>query len=541
MNLFVYSRWDGTRDKFSFDVDEGFRAVSELMMQGLRLSEALEWLRSHGFSAENLSFRVMGVEEHLDELRTELERLGSEYHLSDSLREVDERLEDILDRERAALVERHGHESAAINDFLGRRHAAGDRLRDRIERFQNYEFEDREAGEDFAELLGELDDVEALERFIDEDADRFRGPNAADYETAQRIRRQVEDLERLMSALARGDFTEISPEELARLLGDDAARSLVFLRDFERLLRERGYVADGSAGPELTARAVRKIGAHAIADVYGSLQKNRFGEHATSARGADLPRADETRPYAFGDALSIDVTRSVMNAVRRISASGAAASLPIALRCDDLEVRELDHNTDTTTVLLLDLSWSMSFEGRFPAAKRVALALQHLVRSAYPRDRFFVVGFSTRARELSPGDLPDVSWDSLDPFTNLQAGLRLAGEIIAKNPCTNAQVIVITDGQPTAYYADGELHAEWPLGPGSVSPRAVAETMREVAAITRRGVTINTFMIDDSPELVGFVERMTEKNRGRAFFTAPEKLGSFLLVDYVVSRRLRRR
>jgi uncharacterized protein with von Willebrand factor type A (vWA) domain len=183
----------------------------------------------------------------------------------------------------------------------------------------------------------------------------------------------------------------------------------------------------------------------------------------------------------------------------------------------------------------------MSFDARFPAAKRVAMALEHLVRSAYPRDRFFVVGFSTRARELTPAELPSVTWDSLDPFTNLQAGLRLASEIIGKNPCTNAQVILITDGQPTAYYEGRELRAEWPMGPGAVSPRAVVETMREVAAITRRGVTINTFMIDDAPELVGFVERLTEVNRGRAFFTAPEHLGSFLLVDYVVSRRLRRR
>jgi uncharacterized protein with von Willebrand factor type A (vWA) domain len=316
---------------------------------------------------------------------------------------------------------------------------------------------------------------------------------------------------------------------------------LIFLRDFERLLRDRGYVRDGATGPELTPRGVRKIGAHALADVYGSLQKNRFGEHATTSRGGDVPRPDESRPYAFGDSLTLDVTRSLMNAVRRLAKSGSPVGSPLSLVRDDLEVLERDQATDTTTVLLLDLSWSMSFEARFPAAKRVAMALEHLVRTAYPRDRFFVVGFSTRARELTPAELPSVTWDSLDPFTNLQAGLRLASEIIGKNPCTNAQVIVITDGQPTAYYEGGELHAEWPMGPGAVSPKAVAATMREVAAITRRGVTINTFMIDDAPELVGFVERMTEVNRGRAFFTAPERLGSFLLVDYVVSRRLRRR
>jgi uncharacterized protein with von Willebrand factor type A (vWA) domain len=540
MTSIVYSRWDGTQHEFSLDAEEAFRAVSDLMMQGLSLSDALEWMRKRGFSSDQLSFRVMGVEELLDELRTELEQLGIEYHLDDSMREIEQRLESILDREQAALVSRHGHESSKLNEFLGKRHGEGS-LADRIERLRDHDFEDDDAREDFASLLAELDELAALERFIAENAERFTGPKAADYETAQDLRRRVEDLERIVSALSRGDLQGVNLEALERLLGGDAARSLIFLRDFEQLLRDRGLVRDGAEGPELTPRGVRKIGAHALADVYGSLQKNRFGEHATTTRGGDVPRPDESRPYAFGDALTLDVTRSLMNAVRRLAKSGSAATLPLSLVRDDLEVQELDHATDTTTVLLLDLSWSMSFDARFPAAKRVAMALEHLVRSAYPRDRFFVVGFSTRARELTPTELPSVTWDSLDPFTNLQAALRLASEIIGKNPCTNAQVIIITDGQPTAYYENGELRAEWPMGPGAVSPKAVAHTMREVAAITRRGVTINTFMIDDAPELVGFVERMTEVNRGRAFFTAPEHLGSFLLVDYVVSRRLRRR
>lgn len=541
MTTVVYSRWDGTQNEFSLDVEEVFHAVSDLMMQGLRLSDALEWMRQRGFFSNQLSFRVMGTEDLLDELRTELEQLATDYNLDESMREVEERLDGILDREQAALVDRHGHESSTLNEFLGKRHAEGRSLSERIERFRDHAFEDEQARDDFAALLAELDDIAALERFISENADRFRGPKAADYEAAQDIRRRVEGLERLVSALSRGEFEGVSVEDLQRFLGEDAARSFVFLRDFERRLRDGGYVRDGTTGPELTPRAVRKIGAHALADVYGSLQKNRLGEHPTTARGADIPRPDESRPYAFGDALGLDVTRSLMNAVRRHAMSGSPATPPLRLVRDDLEVRELDHATDTTTVLLLDLSWSMSFESRFPAAKRVALALEHLIRTAYPRDRFFVVGFSTRARELTPAELPSVTWDSLDPFTNLQAGLRLASEIIGKNPSTNAQVLIITDGQPTAYYEDGELHAEWPMGPGAVSPRAVSQTMREVAAITRRGVTINTFMIDDAPELVGFVERMTEVNRGRAFFTAPAHLGSFLLVDYVVSRRLRRR
>jgi len=207
---------------------------------------------------------------------------------------------------------------------------------------------------------------------------------------------------------------------------------------------------------------------------------------------------------------------------------------------DDIEVREKDFATQSTTVLLLDLSWSMSFEDRFPAAKRVALAMHQLIRTQFPRDKFFVVGFSTRARELQLDELAEISWDPSDPFTNLQEGLMVAERLIIKHPSASPQILVITDGQPTAYFVDDELHVEWPNGYGGISPRAVAQTLKQVGRVTQRGITINTFMLHDSPELVGFVERMTEINHGRALFTDPQKLGSYVLVDHLRSKRKRR-
>ena len=182
----------------------------------------------------------------------------------------------------------------------------------------------------------------------------------------------------------------------------------------------------------------------------------------------------------------------------------------------------------------------MSWAGRFPAAKRVALALDHLIRTRFPRDQFFVVGFSTRARELPIRELPEVTWDLGDPFTNLQEGLMVAERLIARHPSASPQVLVITDGQPTAYFAGGQLRVEWPMGFGGVSPRAVVATLRQVRRITRRGATINTFMLDDAPELVGFVERMTQINRGRALYSSPAQLGSYLMVDYLSGQRARR-
>jgi uncharacterized protein with von Willebrand factor type A (vWA) domain len=535
----VYSRWDGSQAAFSLDARRALDALSDLMLQGMNVAEALDWMRRQGFSLAGMDFRVMGLDEMIAELRDEVRELEQRYRLDRWQDELRRRFDDILRREQDALRERHGWESARMNDFQARRHAEVRRLSDAIERFRGYACEDAEAGELLSELLDELDRLRALEEFVDARGERFRGGEAADYDTAQAIRERVESLEALARSLAQGDFEQISLSDLRELLGDDAARSLVMLRDLEPNLAKEGFLR--GADPELTPRAIRRIGAHALASVYAALAKDRPGAHETDARGAALPRPDETRPFAFGDPLDLDVVRTLLSAVKRRAraAPGAPGGLPIRLAVEDFELRERDYDTLTTTVLLLDMSWSMSWAGRFPAAKRVALALDHLVRTRFPRDHFFVVGFSTRARELRPAELPEVSWDMGDPFTNLQEGLMIAERLIARHPSASPQLLVITDGQPTAYFRGHELHVEWPMGFGGVSPHAVAETMKQVRRVTRQGVTINTFMLDDAPELVGFVERMTQVNRGRAFFTSPEKLGSFLMVDYLRGRRKR--
>jgi uncharacterized protein with von Willebrand factor type A (vWA) domain len=213
------------------------------------------------------------------------------------------------------------------------------------------------------------------------------------------------------------------------------------------------------------------------------------------------------------------------------------ATTPLRLKSEDFEVYETLHTTTTSTVLLLDMSWSMSWEGRFAAAKKVALAMESLIRSRYPRDYFSVVGFYTRATELKLRDLPEASWNMGDPFTNLQDGLRLASELLSRHPSPNQHIIVVTDGQPTAYYSRGRLYCEWPLSFGGISMRAAQETLKEVERVTRKGVVINTFMLDDSPSLRAFVERMTRINRGRALFTRPDRLGEYLLVDYIARKR----
>ena len=528
-----YSRWDGSQAEFSLDAERALEGLSDLLMEGLDLQEALEWMRQSGFELAGLEMRVMGLQELLDELRGEIESLQSRYDLSQATRDLRRRFEDILDREEQALRRHHGFESSRLNDFLERRHAGSRSLSDAIERLRDHPFEDAEAGDDYQELLQELERLRELERFLEERGARFRGPEQADYETAQEIRERLEALEAMARGLAEGDLEQVSPEQLRELLGENARLSLVLLRDLEGSLRRAGYLRERDGSLELTPRAIRRIGAQALAAVYGKLRRGRPGEHEVPEPGTGLTRPDETRPFAFGDPFDLDVVRTLLNAVKRHGR--------LELEVDDFEVREADTSAQTTTVLLLDMSWSMSWAGRFPAAKRVALALDHLIRTRFPRDRFFVVGFSTRARELSLRELPEVCWDMGDPFTNLQEGLLLAERLIGRHPSPSPQVLVITDGQPTAYFVGRELRVEWPMGIGGVSPHAVAETLKTVRRVTCRGITINTFMLDGAPELVGFVERMTQINRGRAFFTEPGHLGSFLMVDYLARRRSRSR
>jgi len=163
--------------------------------------------------------------------------------------------------------------------------------------------------------------------------------------------------------------------------------------------------------------------------------------------------------------------------------------------------------------------------------------MDSLMRSLHPRDYFGIVGFFTRAVELKAKDLPEATWNMGDPFTNLQDGLHLASTMLDRRPSQNQQMIIITDGQPTAYCRQGRLYCEWPLSFGGISQRAAEETLREAERVTRRGIKINTFMLDDSPVLKDFVDSLTRINRGRAFYTRPDRLGEYLLIDYVSHRK----
>jgi len=524
-----YTEWDGTQ-RVRLSADQVFESFADYLSDTDDVQQALDWLLRRGLDLE--ATRVVGLEELLEQVRAALRERYGEFNLKQALGDVQRRLDQLLEQEREALSQASPQtaDTAAKQRFLD---TLPLRVSGAIERLRDYDFEDDEARRMFQDLLEDLDDIRALEEFVQRFGELFQGPIAVDYGDALDLMRMTQRLKRLEEELLGGDVEAIDADLLREFLGADAVYHVGTLRRMLELLSQAGYVT-GREGPvRLSPKGIRKIGQLALRDIYQGLLRDRAGGHRIERPGAMEPRREAAKRYEYGDVLDLDLVQTLKNALRR------SPTRPLQLAATDFEVFECDATTTTSTVFLLDMSWSMSWDGRFAAAKKVALAMESLIRTRYPRDFFGIVGFFTRAVELKLADLPEASWNMGDPFTNLQDALRLAADILSRHPSPNRQIILITDGQPTAYFHGGRLFCEWPLSFGGISVRAAQETLKEVERVTRQGVVINTFMLDDSPTLRAFVDRMTRINKGRAFYTRPDRLGEYLLVDYVAKKRRR--
>ncbi len=342
---------------------------------------------------------------------------------------------------------------------------------------------------------------------------------------------EAEDLERYLRGAQRpSDLNEVDLERVADLLGEEAARDLRRLREIERMLEEAGYVERKAGRLDLTPSGVRRIGKQALGKVYERLRSALAGEHdqPTIGQGGDI--TGELKAYEFGDPFHIQVKETVFEAVRR-----SGAGTPVKIRPEDFQVERTEHKVQAATALLIDLSLSMPMRGNWVAAKKVALALHALISSQFPRDRLFLVGFSDYARRVQAEELPGLGWEEVYG-TNMQHALLIARRLLARHRGASRQILLVTDGEPTAHLEGEEVFFAWPP-----VPRTFEETLKEVVRCTKEGITINTFMLDRSPYLMGFVERMTTLNRGRAFFTSPDHLGEYVLLDFLESKRTRLR
>ncbi|MFZ9522574.1 MAG: VWA domain-containing protein [Ilumatobacteraceae bacterium] len=358
----------------------------------------------------------------------------------------------------------------------------------------------------------------------------FTGEDPMGFGQAMRSMQELGDLDQLdnllrnassPSALAEADLDRVS-----ELLGEDVAKSLQRMSEITKKLKDAGLIDQTEGKLEMTPRGLRKIGEKALRDVFGALDKDRLGQHQVERIGVGHERTYDTKPYEYGDPFQLDLQQTLRNALKR-----QGSVVPVQLKAEDFEIEQTEHLTRSSTVLMLDLSLSMPMRDYFLPAKKVAMALHSLMSSQFPRDFLGIVGFSETARVLKPHQLPEVSWDFVYG-TNMQHGFMLAREMLSRQSGTK-QIIMITDGEPTAHISQsGDVFFNYPP-----VRETIEATLREVMRATREGIRINTFMLDASRALQSFIEQLTAINKGRAFFTSPENLGEYVLVDFIEHKR----
>ena len=335
----------------------------------------------------------------------------------------------------------------------------------------------------------------------------------------------------------------LSDEDLQKLMADQDALDQFLQKTIERFVRE-GYLktsegvpfhdptgggGHGAQGPpvrfELTQKAVDFLGFQALRDLLGSVGKASFGRHDTRDLSTGIEASGPSKDWEFGDTMNLDVSGTLLRALAR-----EGLKVPLNVDYEDLQIRQSEYHSSCATVVMLDCSHSMILYGedRFTPAKKVALALSHLLRTQYPGDSLNLVLFHDSAEEVP---LSQIARVRVGPYyTNTREGLRLAQRILARQRKDMKQIVMITDGKPTAITErDGSIYRN----PFGLDPRVVALTLKEVASCRRQGILVNTFMLARDRELVAFVRRVTEMCRGKAYFTNPWSLGQYVLMDYV--------
>jgi Ca-activated chloride channel family protein len=372
----------------------------------------------------------------------------------------------------------------------------------------------------------------------------FNNPYFDDYRNSDRDLQSLHDA--ILNALLRNSML---PEEMLSDLqkqqdGEEFENSELsqLIRHLMQRLADEGYIRvkkrkkpvagkrgrgnqEGQVRFELTDKALDFLGYKTLKNLLGSLGKSSFGRHDTRDMATGIETSGATKMYEFGDTFNLDVSGTIMNSIRR-----DGLKVPMELEYSDLQIHQCEYQSSCSTVLMLDCSHSMILYGedRFTPAKKVALALSHLIRTQYPGDSLHVVLFHDSAEEIPLSRLAQVQ---VGPFyTNTCEGLRLAQRILARENKDMRQIIMITDGKPSAITEpDGSIYRN----AFGLDPYVVGSTFKEVSQCRRSNILINTFMLARDQDLVAFVRKVTEICRGKAYFTTPRSLGQYILMDYM--------
>ncbi len=535
---------------FSAADDAVFRQLSLDTLPD-RLGQKIEQLRSHRWESPGAAQRFADLDD----------RLRSDF-LDAWFRDLTQATEKVTPEDVAGVAAMLGE----LNDLLDRR-AAGEDIDQAFEDFLDRhadQFPDRPASLDelltslrsrmaaMARLLGQMtpqqrDELFALNRAVLDDLDlelqmqrlnehlgpmdlppmpgmpegAMPGPSSsmAQAVAAMEQLNAMDNLDQQLAGIdARDLLGDVDEDLLARELGPQAVEDLRRLKEIEKLLSDSGAVRHRDGELELTPRGARLLGERALTGLLDRIKK----QPTSVARGSDPEPTGQVRPWQFGDTERIAVGASVREALRHHT-----PGQPLQLRADDFLVEETEVRPRTATALLLDLSWSMPLQGHFVPAKRMALALHALITGRHRQDSLHLIGFSDYARPMEPADL-SASMGERVYGTNMQHAFLLARRQLANDPRPVKQVIMVTDGEPTAHLEGSEAVFNWPP-----IPETLRATLMEAKRLARAGIAINVFLLEDAPGLVAFAERLSALTGGQVFPLASADLGERILRDYL--------
>ncbi len=561
-------------DEPPFTMQDLVDAVKDLMMQyHVTFDEALRHLQERGIPY-NQFLKMSGLEQLIQGFKNELQKQKSalldQYRLDELLTRLEEeirRAKTSLDQISSKWKDKSLRDQ--LQDSMGRRDPSSLFGMDwKISRSG-----EKDAGEtrrQLEDLVRKIQQLQALRELYEKY--EFTGPKTPTSQEAERIReklQQLQDLEdKLQDALEYGDLFNLEAESLEQILGKEAAEAFAAKRDelkqqFTEALKSTGDVDYNEEEDiyKITPGAARKIGEKALKEVYSRLFTDGVGRHHATYTGDGNVEMTTTKPFEFGDSLtSLDLPSSLLNsAIRQLGSPLAPEAGKIHIDSRDFMVHETKGAASTAIVMLIDQSGSMSRFGRFFNAKKLALALDALIRTEYPEDKLSFICFSTFAKPVGVGAIPELSPKPVtmmggavnlridfsregaerqkamipEHFTNLQKGLELARVKLANSDTRNKSILLITDGAPTAFYEGSCLYLTYPP-----NERTYEATMREVRRVTDDKITINTFMMGN--EMDGgffgegdFLEQMHKVNQGRLIYPAPDKLTQYVLKDYL--------
>src|SRR5438094_838559 len=503
--LFRYSRWDGSQQLADLDADDLLAAMSDDLMSDNDLWNALQRMFQRGLQNPQ-GPQVPGLQNLLDRLRKRRQAQLDRYDLGSALEDIKKKLDEVVRTERAEIdnlvqdpadcakklqpIDQLPPDPAGRIQQLGRQAGQLQSLLDSMSPGQRRQLQemmsslfmkDERLEAEMAQLAMHLDQLGLTEEF--RRRYDFRGDDDVTMREAMKLMDELQQMEELERQLRRvqspDDLDKVDPVDVQKLLGDESAQDLERLKELAKKLEEAGYLERKGDRLELTARAIRKLGDKALKDIFAHLKRDRFGRHEVERRGAAGDPTDEAKRYEFGDPFLLDLKETPMNAIER-----NGAGTPVRLSPDDFEVIRTELSTQASTVVMLDMSRSMINNGYFLPAKKVALALTALIRGQFPRDSLWILGFSLYARQFKAEDLPKLAWSEWNIGTNMHHGFQLSRRLLGRQKGGNKQIIMITDGEPTAHMEG--LEADFAYPP---TRRTFEETLKEVQRCTREGIT----------------------------------------------------